>query len=198
MERAPEFSGTRPESDFFWATQTRLFQVGYIPDPTRTRPYEKTHKIWSKKFRIPDKIPDFLGTGIRLLEFPPDPNPTFYYPIYSIPDFLLPDPPLHLISKSYFDIEQGIKFQSFIVTMHSFKKRDHLIFQSINCAHKNLKRKNFDFTSFLGERTIYFNPKKVQCCHDRKTFRELSTRYLKPPAMVSYEKCQISTSFADF
>ena len=147
---------------------------------------------------IPDKIPDFLGTGIRLLEFPPDPNPTFYYPIYSIPDFLLPDPPLHLISKSYFDIEQGIKFQSFIVTMHSFKKRDHLIFQSINCAHKNLKRKNFDFTSFLGERTIYFNPKKVQCCHDRKTFRELSTRYLKPPAMVSYEKCQISTSFADF
>ena len=62
VERIPEFSGTQPESDFFGATQTRLFQVGYVPDPTRIRRYEKTHKIWSKKCMIPDKIPDFLGT----------------------------------------------------------------------------------------------------------------------------------------
>ena len=52
---------------------------------------------------IPDKIPDFLGTRIRLFGIPnlPDPNPTFYYPIYSIPDFLLPAPPLLHITKLY-------------------------------------------------------------------------------------------------
>ena len=54
------------------------------------------------------------------------------------------------------------------------------------------------FFDIFWERRIYFNPKKVQCCHDRKTFRELSTRCLEPPAMVFHEKCQISTSFADF
>ena len=47
VERVPEFSGTRPEPDLFWATRTRLFQVGYVPDPTRTRPFEPKHKIWS-------------------------------------------------------------------------------------------------------------------------------------------------------
>ena len=83
VERVPEFSGTRPEPDLFWPTRTRLFQVGYVPDPTRTRPNEPKHKIWIKKYTIPD-----------FLEFPPDPNLTFYYPIYSIPDFLLPALPL--------------------------------------------------------------------------------------------------------
>ena len=43
VERVPEFSGTRPESDLFWATRTRLYQVGYVPDPTRTRPFEPKH-----------------------------------------------------------------------------------------------------------------------------------------------------------
>ena len=27
-------AGTRPKPDFFGATRTRLFQVGYVPDPT--------------------------------------------------------------------------------------------------------------------------------------------------------------------
>ena len=104
VERVPKFSGTRPKSDFFWATWTRLFQVGYVPDPTRTRPFETKHKIWSKKCMIPDKIPDYLGTRIRLFGIPilPDPNPTFYYPIYSISNFLLPAPPLDVIEFSIY------------------------------------------------------------------------------------------------
>ena len=56
--------------DFFWATRTRLFQVGYVPDPTQTRPYETKHKILIKKCTLPDKIPDFLGTRIRLFGIP--------------------------------------------------------------------------------------------------------------------------------
>ena len=49
---------------FGYPTRTRLFQVGYVPDPTRIQPYETKHKIWSKKCTIPDKIPDFSGTQI--------------------------------------------------------------------------------------------------------------------------------------
>ena len=96
VERVPEFLGTRPEPDFFWATRTRFFQVGYVPDPTRTRHYENPHKIWSKRCMIPDKIPDFLSTRIWLFGIPtlPDPTgirlftiqsiwyPTFCYPLY--------------------------------------------------------------------------------------------------------------------
>ena len=89
-------AGTRPEPDFFWATRTRFFQVGYVPDPTRIRPYETKHKIWSKKYMIPDKIPDFLATRIRLFGIPTLPDltrirlltirfiryPTFCYPLH--------------------------------------------------------------------------------------------------------------------
>ena len=61
VERAPEFSGTRPETDFLWAT--------------RTLPYETKH--WSKKCMTPDKIPDFLGTRIRLFGIPTRPESDF-------------------------------------------------------------------------------------------------------------------------
>ena len=78
VERVPELSCTRPESDFFGATRTRLFLVGYVPDPTQTRLYETKHKIWSKKCMIlPDKIPNFLGTRIRLFGIPARPESDF-------------------------------------------------------------------------------------------------------------------------
>ena len=74
VEQVPENSGTR----------TRLLQVEYVPDPTRTQPYESKHKSWSKKCMIPDKIPDFLGTQIRLFGIS-------NYPTLPESDFLLSD-----------------------------------------------------------------------------------------------------------
>ena len=69
VERVLEFSGTRPEPEFLGLPELNFcWSHKYIPD---TRPYEIKHKIWSKKCPIPKTIP----------------NPTFYYPIYSIPDF---------------------------------------------------------------------------------------------------------------
>ena len=86
----------RSEPNFFWATRTWLFKVGYVPDPTWTRPYETKHKIWNKMCMIRDKIPDFLGTQIQLFGIPTllDPTwirlftilsiryPTFCYPLH--------------------------------------------------------------------------------------------------------------------
>ena len=63
---------------FGYTTRTRLFWA------TRTQPYETKHKIWSKQCTIPDKILNFLGTWIRLFEFPP-------YPTQPESDFLLSD-----------------------------------------------------------------------------------------------------------
>ena len=45
--------------------------------PTRPWLYEKPHKIWSKKCMIPDKIPDFLCTRIRLFVIPARPESDF-------------------------------------------------------------------------------------------------------------------------
>ena len=61
-------------TQLFWANQNVFFQVEYVSDPTRTRPYETKHKIWSKKFMIPDRILDFLGTQIRLFGIPTRPE----------------------------------------------------------------------------------------------------------------------------
>ena len=65
-----------------------------IPVYIRSK-FTKTFDFFTTRY--PTKIPDLLGTRIRLFEIPtrPDPNPTFYYPIYLIPDFLLPVPALH-------------------------------------------------------------------------------------------------------
>ena len=89
------------------------------------------------------------------------------------------------------------RYKVSIITAQLLKKRAHISNHKLT-EHKNSKHKNLTTVESFWKRTIYCNPKKVQCCHDRKTFRELSTRYLEPPAMVSYEKSQISTSFADF
>ena len=95
VERVPEFLGTRPKPDFFWATQTWLFQVGYVPEPDLMK---QNIKFGVKRTWYPTKYPTFWVPEPDFLEFPPDPNPTFYYPIYSIPNFLLPAPPLLLLS----------------------------------------------------------------------------------------------------
>ena len=36
VERVPEFLGTRPEPDFFWATRTQLFGIPILPEPNLT------------------------------------------------------------------------------------------------------------------------------------------------------------------
>ena len=76
LERVPDYPSFLPETDYFWATRTRLFRSGRYPTPTRTRLFEKTHTIWGKKCIIPDKISDFLGTRIRLFGIPTLPGPT--------------------------------------------------------------------------------------------------------------------------
>ena len=95
LERVPDYPSFLPETDYFWATRTRLFRSGRYPTPTRTRLFEKTHTIWGKKCIIPDKISDFLGTRIRLFGIPALPDttrirlfptrsiryPTFCYPL---------------------------------------------------------------------------------------------------------------------
>ena len=96
LERVPDYPSFLPETDYFWATRTRLFRSGRYPIPTRTRLFEKTHTIWGKKCIIPDKISDFLGTRIRLFGIPALPDttrirlftirsiryPTFCYPLH--------------------------------------------------------------------------------------------------------------------
>ena len=91
-------AGTRifgyPNPTFFGLPESNFSMSGMYP--TRTRLYEKTHKIWSKKCIIPDKILNFLGTQTRLFGIPtlPDPTrirlftirsiryPTFCYPLH--------------------------------------------------------------------------------------------------------------------
>ena len=72
VERVPEFSGTQAEPNLI----------------------KQNIKFGVKSARYPTKYPTFSLPESDILEFPPDPNPTFYYPIYSVLDFLLPSPPL--------------------------------------------------------------------------------------------------------
>ena len=104
VERVPEFSGTRPEPDLM----------------------KQNIKFGVKKCMIPDKIPDFLGTRIRLFGIPnrPDPNPTFYYPIYSIPDFLLPVPPLVKMYDCIFIFSSDFNLSIKIIIWFQVEKND--------------------------------------------------------------------------
>ena len=93
VERVPEYS-----------TRTRLF-LGHpnpiFPGRVDTRLYLNPtfSDFWVNFMQIfgyLKELPDFFGTRIRLslLFRRPYPNLTFYYPNYSIPDFLLPATPL--------------------------------------------------------------------------------------------------------
>ena len=86
VERLPKFSSTQPEPDFS--------RSGMYPTLPESDLSNQNIKFGVESARYPTKYPIFWVPESDLLEFQPDPNLTFYYPINSIPDFLLPAPPI--------------------------------------------------------------------------------------------------------
>ena len=92
VEWVPVFSGTR----LFWGYPKPIFP-GWVCTRPEADLMKQNIEFGVKKYvMMPDKIPEFfLCTYPNPTFWNSDPNPTFYYPIYSIPDFFLPAPPLH-------------------------------------------------------------------------------------------------------
>ena len=77
--------------DFLLPDIRQKYPTFWVSEPNLLK---QSIKFGVKRAEYPTKYPTFWVPETDFLKFPPYPNPTFYYPNYSIPDFLLPAPAL--------------------------------------------------------------------------------------------------------